>query len=295
MQAVDSGIVIIGCGDIGTRLAAYWLGCQTPVWALARTADSAHRLQSLGLRVVRGDLDNPTSLHALASTTLTGKTLYYLAPPPGEGEGDGRMQNFLQSLSHDNQPAQIIYMGTSGVYGDSQGAWVDELSPLHPDTSRACRRLAAEQALREAAQRLGFALTLLRVGGIYGPGRLPEARLRKGLPVLREEECGFSNRIHVEDLLAISVAAARQPTPGCRVFNVSDGQPGTMTGYFLAVAERLGLPPPPQISMDEAREQLSPAMLSYLGESRRMDSRKVWQELGLVPRFPHLAEGLREL
>lgn len=292
---MNAGILIIGCGKVGSRLAQGWIQAAVPVWALARSGDSAKNLQSLGVQVIRGDLDDAGELLALADLPLENMTLYYLAPPPGEGEGDPRMLHFLQALEQGNVPEQIIYMGTSGVYGDSAGEWVDEQSPLHPETSRARRRLAAEQALRAGATRLGFSLTLLRVGGIYGPGRLPEARLRKGLPVLRESECGYSNRIHLDDLLTICVACAEQPAEGVRVFNVSDGRPGNMTEYFLAVADRLGLQRPPQISMAEAAEQLSPAMLSYLGESRRMDSRKVWRELGLEPRYPDLASGLAEI
>ncbi|MBE0509811.1 MAG: SDR family oxidoreductase [Chromatiales bacterium] len=292
-------IIIIGCGDVGTRLARRWRTAGVDVAALFRSAlrsgDRQQQLQSQGIAILHADLDQPETLAPLQAPGLHGRVLYYLAPPPGEGERDSRIEHFLACLGKDNCPQQLIYMGTSGVYGDSGGAWVDEECPTQPQTGRAIRRLAAETALRQASQELGFSLTLLRVGGIYGPGRLPEARLRQGLPVLRETECGYSNRIHVDDLLGICIAAAEHPQPGQRVFNVSDGKPGNMTEYFLAVAQALGLPPPPQLSLAEARQQLSPAMLSYLGESRRMDSRKVLRELAYQLRYPDLASGLRDI
>jgi nucleoside-diphosphate-sugar epimerase len=288
-------IIIIGCGDVGTRLARQWRLAGAPVAALLRSADRQQQLQAGGITTLNADLDRPECLGLLAAPRLHRRVVYYLAPPPGEGEGDSRIEHFLACLGADNCPQQLIYMGTSGVYGDSEGGWVDEESPTVPQTGRAIRRLAAETALRQASKTLGFALTLLRVGGIYGPGRLPEARLRQGLPVLREAECGYSNRIHVDDLVGICIAAAEQPQPGQRVFNVSDGRPGNMTEYFLAVAQALGLPPPPQLSLAEAREQLSAAMLSYLGESRRMESRKVLRELNYSLQYPDLASGLRAI
>lgn len=291
---MTSEILFIGCGDIGRRLAQQWLERGYRPVALARSGDSAARLQSLGIEVVHGDLDQPDSLHCL-DEHLHGRVVYYLAPPPAQGDGDSRIAHFLAHLDASRCPAQVIYMGTSGVYGDVDGAWVDEHSPTQPQTARARRRLAAEDALREVATQRGFPLTLLRVGGIYGPGRLPEMRLRQGLPLLREEACGYSNRIHLADLLAICIAAAEQPGKGCRIFNVSDGHPGNMTQYFLAVADALGLPHPPQLSLAEAKKVLSPAMLSYLGESRRMNSSKVLRELDLALQYPDLESGLSEI
>ena len=288
-------IVIIGCGDIGQRLARLWQARAQSVVALVRSAARARELAAQGLEVVRGDLDQPDSLHALASAIAPGALIYYLAPPPAEGETDPRVIHFIEALKRAPPVGQIVYLGTSGVYGDSDGAWVDELSPTRPQTARARRRLAAEQALQRAAEELGLGLTLLRVGGIYGPGRLPEARLRKGLPLLREAECGYSNRIHLVDLLQVCLACAERPAEGVRIFNVSDNQPGNMTAYFLAVADALAIPHPEQLSLAEAQQRLSPAMLSYLGESRRLDSRKLQRELGVRLQYPDLASGLRDL
>lgn len=283
-----TGVFIVGCGDVGSRVARLWRQRGLPVRALARSQGSGERLRGHGIEPVNGDLDSPESL---ADYALAGHALYYLAPPAEGGDDDPRMAAFVAALARQPLPAVVVYLSTSGVYGDKQGAWVDEESPPDPQTARARRRLAAENTLRAWGRRCGVAVVVLRVGGIYGPGRLPLERLQQGLPVLREAECGYTNRIHADDLATIGVAAAERGRAD-RIYNVSDGRNGTMTEYFKAVAARLGLPPPPEITFAEAQQQLSPAMLSYLTESRRLCNRRMLDELGVTLRYPDLARGL---
>jgi len=278
-------IFIIGCGDIGLRVARLWQARGGTVQALARSDEAAARLVSAGVLPVRGDLDEPASLLSLP---LDGATVYYFAPPPGQGDGDARMRAFVAA---GRRPARVVYISTSGVYGNRAGAWVDEDTLPAPATDRARRRLDAETVLRAWGRKSGVKVNILRVGGIYGPGRWPLERLRAGTPVLREEECGYTNRIHADDLAAICVAAAERGGDD-RIYNVSDGSNGTMTQYFYAVADRFGLPRPPALPMAEAMQQLSPAMLSYLTESRRMDNRRLLNELEVTLRYPDLAAGL---
>ncbi len=278
-------IFIVGCGDIGLRVARLWREHGVPVAALARSAESAARLAAAGINAVPGDLDRPDSLAALP---LGEAVVYYFAPPATQGTGDLRMRAFAASAP---RPLRVVYISTSGVYGDHGGDWVDEETPPNPTTERAQRRFDAEETLRAWGRENKVPVVILRVGGIYGPGRWPLERLRKGTPVLREEECGYTNRIHADDLAAICVAAAERGGAD-RVYNVSDGRNGTMTEYFYAVADRFGIPRPPALTMAEAREQLSPAMLSYLTESRRMDNRRLLGELGVTLQYPDLAAGL---
>jgi len=285
------GIFIVGCGDIGGRVARLWRLRGLSVRALARSKASAERLRSQGIEPVSGDLDQAESLPQL---TIDGQALYYFAPPADGGDDDPRMVNFLHALQQQPLPEVVVYLSTSGVYGDRKGAWVDEVTPPQPQTVRAKRRLAAETALREWGRAHGVEVVILRVGGIYGPGRLPITRLQKGLPVLNEAESGYTNRIHAEDLAAICVAAAERGGPD-RIYNVSDGQSGTMTQYFKAVAERLGMPQPHEISFSEAQQQLSPAMLSYLTESRRMRNQRMLEELEITLSYPDLASGMADL
>lgn len=276
--------LIIGCGDIGRRVAALCQARGAAVSALTRNPDT---LAAYGVTAYVGDLDQPAALPSLPSA---GAALFYFAPPPADGIDEPRLRNFLHHIAG-AAPAKLIYISTSGVYGDCGGAWVSERTPARPGTDRARRRYAAELLLRDWERENGVPAVILRVGGIYGPGRLPLERLRRGAPVLRKEDCGHTNRIHADDLAAVCLAAAEHGTAGA-LYNVSDGHPSSMTDYFNQVAARWGLPPPPEIGMAEARERLSAEMMSYLNESRRMDNRKMLVELGVRLRYPTLADGL---
>ncbi|MEO5702407.1 MAG: SDR family oxidoreductase [Gammaproteobacteria bacterium] len=285
---MSNSVLIIGCGDIGQRAAALHLQHGERVSGMTRNQDRIARLETLGIATLTGDLDNPRMLSALP----TGHALvYYFAPPPDAGNTDPRMVNFISTLHPEQAPLKVIYLSTSGVYGDCLGAWVTEDTPPHPQTPRAQARLGAETALREWSLHSGTPVVILRVGGIYGPGRLPIARIREGLPVVRIEDCPYTNRIHADDLARICVAAAERGKAGA-IYNVCDGESSTMTHYFNAVADLLQLPRPPQISMAEAQWKLSPGMLSYLNESRRMDNRRMIEELGVTLRYPNLQAGL---
>lgn len=284
-------VFIAGCGDIGLRVARLWRAKGVPVAALARSGASVLRLRAAGIVAVAGNLDLPVSLRGLR---LEGQLVYYFAPPPLEGEGDPRVDAFVDALTLTGRPARIVYISTCGVYGDCGGALVDETAPVAPRTARARRRLAAEERLRAYGRAHGVPVVILRVGGIYGPGRLPVEHLREGRPVLHPDEARPSNRIHADDLAAVCVAAAERGRADA-VYNVCDGQDSTMTDYFFAVADALGLPRPPTVSLAEAEAVLSPAMLSYLTESRRLDNRRMREELGVVLQYPDLAAGLRGL
>lgn len=284
-------VLIIGCGDIGVRVARLEQARGRRVAGLVRSAAGAARLRGFGIVPVPGDLDDRDTLLNLPSA---GKLIYYFAPPPGGGPWDTRMRNVCAAVGADAAPAKVVYISTSGVYGDCGGAWVTEETPVNAQTSRARRRLDAETTLTDWGRQLGVPVVILRVTGIYGPGRLPLARLREGHPVLREEESPPTNRIHADDLAAVCTAAADRAGDG-EIFNVSDGQPGTMTGYFSVAAAMLGLPRPPEVTMAEARQVMTPMMLSYLTESRRMDNRRMMERLGVALRYPDLESGLRNV
>jgi hypothetical protein len=282
-------LLIAGCGDIGRRVARLAAAAQVPTAALVRSEAMAAQLQQQGLTVQLGDLDGIRPISGLASA---GSTVLYLVPPPGGGQLDPRVRVFCGSIEPGEEPEKVVYLSTSGVYGDCGGAVVTEETPTNPQTSRAQRRLDAESILRAWTRHRGIALVILRVTGIYGPGRLPLQRLRQGHPVLREDQAPFTNRIHADDLAQVCWAAAQKGADG-DIFNVSDGQPGTMTEYFNAVADAAGLPRPPQVSLEEARQVMTPTMLSYLEESRRMDNGRMLKKLGVQLQFADLTTGIR--
>jgi nucleoside-diphosphate-sugar epimerase len=132
---------------------------------------------------------------------------------------------------------------------------------------------------------------ILRVSGIYGPGRLPLMQISQGQPLLREDESGPSNRIHADDLAHICCSAAEKGRDG-EIFNVSDGNPSSMTAYFNACADQLGYPRQPQVTMEEARQVMSPLMFSYVSESRVIDNCRMLERLGVSLQYPTIAEGL---
>lgn len=281
-------LFIVGCGYVGMAVAQRERGRGAQVRALARSSTAAERLQAAGIEAVVGDLDDPDSLQALR---LVGACVYYFAPPPSMGIGDPRLDAFLEALRPHTGPSRLVLISTTGVYGDCGGQWIDEQRPPNPQTERARRRLAAERALQAWGEQMNVPIVILRVAGIYGPNRLPIERLRRGLPVLCERESPWSNRVHVDDLVSACLAAADCDRPG-RLYNISDGHPTTMTDYFNQVADTLRLPRPPQVSLEQAKNVLSPEMLSYLSESRRLDNSRMRTELGVALRYPTLAAGL---
>ena len=281
-------IYIIGCGDIGLRVASRWQARGASVHALARSAASTTALQARGIAVLNGDLDQPEKLPPPAAHSR----VYFFAPPPPRGVTDPRMRNFLDAIPNDSLPERVVYISTSGVYGDVRGAWVTEDAPVNPTVDRSRRRLDAEQTLQTWAACTGVPVVILRVPGIYGPGRMPVEIVKSGRPILNEAESLYTNRIHADDLANICVVAGESHRPP-GIYNVSDGHPGSMAQYFKAVADLLGVPRPPEVGMDEAKRVLSEELMSYLTESRRVDNSKMLRDLGVVLQFPTLVDGLR--
>ena len=270
---------------MGQRLAAE-LAAEAKINGLVKTQQTAQQLKVQGIEPLIMDLDRP-----LPPPPCGWRRIYYFAPPPGQGSGDSRMTHFLRMLGDGDQGIRLVYLGTTGVYGDCAGAWVDENHPADPTADRALRRHDAEQQLRRWRAKTGNQVIFLRVAGIYGPGKLPLDRLRQRKPMIAAADAPWTNRIHVDDLVQICRVAMERGRDG-EIYNVSDGQPGNMADYFNQVADAAGLPRPPLISPAEASGQLSAGLRSYLAESRRIDNRKLLKELGIELKFPTLKQGL---
>jgi nucleoside-diphosphate-sugar epimerase len=184
----------------------------------------------------------------------------------------------------------LLYVSTTGVYGDAAGRRVTEDTPVAPTTDRARRRVAAEGLASRWCERHGIRCVILRVPGIYGPGRLPLDRLRRGEPALRPEDAGPGNRIHVDDLASACAAGLERPVTG--IFNVTDGDPSSTTVFLQSTAELAGLPPPPLVPLAEAGARIAPGMLSFLVESRLVDNRRMREVLGVEPAYGRCADGI---
>jgi len=279
--------LIIGFGDIGHRVAKLELALGHSVTALIRDKSKINAAKDFGVTTLLADLDRPESL---AQLPLDDSRIYYFAPPSTTGTHDSRMTNWLSSIGA-SKPAIIIYISTTGVYGHCHGEWVDEERPPNPTADRAKRRLNAEMQLTEWGTQHTVPVVRLRVPGIYHPDKLPMASLQQSKPILRSSDAPYSNRIHADDLAQICIAAADRGKAG-EVYNVADNDSCTMSEYFIKIADAFNLPRPQEISWREAEQQLSPGMLSYLKESRRINNKKMLNELKVELQYPTLADGL---
>lgn len=282
-------ILIVGSGDVARR-ALPWLVRRFRVFALVRQPEAAAELRALGAVPVAGDLDDRRSLRRLAGIA---DAVLHFAPPPQTGEGDPRMARLLAALAgRSSLPQGVVYISTTGVYGDCAAVRVDETRPCRAQTARGRRRVDAERRLRAFGRRNRVRVALLRAPGIYAADRLPLERLRRGDPVLAADEDVHTNHIHAEDLARIACLALFRAGPG-RAYNASDDSGLRMGEYFDAVAERFGLARPPRMARAEIVRHLSPLALSFMSESRRLDNRRLKRELRLHLRYPTVADGLR--
>ncbi len=280
----------MGCGDVGLRVA-HALPPRVRLLALTSSSQREPVLRAQGITPLGGNLDFAHSLQRLAGLATR---VLHLAPPASEGWEDRRTMHLMQALRKRSLPAALVYGSTSGVYGDCQGAWVDETRRASADTPRARRRLDAEQRVRFFGRSTGVTASVLRIPGIYAPDRdggTPRARLLKGTPVLRAEEDVYTNHIHADDLARACLRAMWGGKPQ-RIYNISDDTILKMGDYFDLAADLYGLARPPRVSREGARAQLPLMLLSFMQESRRLVNTRLKTELCLRLRYPTVSRGL---
>jgi nucleoside-diphosphate-sugar epimerase len=276
--------LVFGCGYLGLRVALGWRERGHRVFAVTRSAERAKKFASLGLTPVIADVTNPASLRALP----TAETVLYAVGYDRSG-GQTIAQVYVEGLANvlaalANDAERIVYISSTGVYGQSHGEWVDENSPCLPvrEGGEAC--LAAERQLQNHP--LGRRVAILRLGGIYGPGRIPRrSELEAGRPILAPAE-GFLNLIHVDDAAKIvRLADARAGLP-C-LYNVTDGQPVLRKDYFDELTRLAGAPAPrfekPPPSDPRAERAVS---------DKRVSNDKLLAELQPAFAFPSYRDGL---
>jgi nucleoside-diphosphate-sugar epimerase len=280
----EESVTIVGCGYVGRRLAKLLQQEGRGVLGLVHSDSSLRTLLSAGVPAALIDLDRPAG-----PRPGEGDYYVYMVPPPPAGDTDPRIKAWLESLTR--APRRVVYLSTTAVYGDRAGAEVTECSETRPSSDRGRRRLNAERALLEYGARSGASVRILRVPGIYGPGRLPLGRIADGQPIPAVSSTGPGNRIHVDDLAGACLAALGYGGP-TEIFNVGDGEHASMGEYFMRVARLAGLPSPPQLPLAELLELVSPAMREFLAESRRVDTSLMRSELGYRPSYEDLDSGI---
>jgi nucleoside-diphosphate-sugar epimerase len=287
-------LLIVGCGDVGQRVLKLLHAGAQARWKLLALTSSPQRmpeLRALGATPLLGDLDKPATLGRLGGLA---DAVLHLAPPPGSGAIDTRTRALLQALARGGRVQRLVYGSTTGVYGDCGGALFDETRAVNAATDRARRRVDAEARLRWYGRATGVCVSVLRIPGIYAgdrPGGHPRERLMRGTPALVAPDDVFTNHIHADDLARACVAALFRGAPQ-RVVHASDDSDLQMGAYFDLAADLCGLPRPPRITREEARTQLSPMLLSFMSESRRLMNQRLKGELRLQLRYPTVREGL---
>ena len=317
-------LLIVGCGDVGLRFLRQnqrlIQAGRLRVFVLTSSATRIPALRALGAVPLLGNLDDAASLQCLRGLA---ERVLYLAPPPAHTAAatpqhryqkmslsgrffglnrqkhaentllDPRSLALQRSLRRGQEPQQVVYASTSGVYGDCAGAWIDETQPLAPQTDRAARRVGAEGIWRGS----GLPISILRIPGIYALDRqdgTPATRLQKGTPVLAAADDVYTNHIHADDLARACRLALWRGKPQ-RTYHVSDDSQLKMGDYFDLAADLLALPRPPRLARAALAQVLSPVQMSFLRESRRLRNTRIKTELGLRLTYPSPAAGLRAL
>jgi nucleoside-diphosphate-sugar epimerase len=278
-------LLIVGCGDVGMRVLPLVRG-RWRVFALTSQPERRAELRAAGAVPIVADLDHPASLGRLRGLA---DWVLHLAPPQPEGLDDRRTRHLVAALG---PAARLAYVSTSGVYGDCGGELVRESRPVAPKNGRAWRRVDAERVLRAWALVNGARLAILRAPGIYAAERLPLKRLELGTPALRQEEDVYTNHIHADDLARIAVQALFRARGG-RVLHAVDDTRMKMADYFDAVADAYGMARPPRLPRAALQEVVTPTLLSYMSESRRLDNTRLKRELRMRLRYPDVEAALR--
>ncbi|MBV6656945.1 MAG: NAD-dependent epimerase/dehydratase family protein [Devosiaceae bacterium] len=277
-------LVIVGYGYSSRAIHAAVQGETETVTVTTTKADKADALQAEGLRAAVFDGTEPST--ALAEALGTATHLLMSAAP--DAEGDPLLHHHALADAPNLQWAG--YLSTVGVYGDAQGGWVDEASPAAPRSARSKARLVAEQAWRTQAERCGVALTILRLAGIYGPGRSPLDRIRAGTSRRIIKAGQVFNRIHVDDIARLGAGAMRAQTDG--VLNGADDEPAPPQTVIEHAASLLGVEPPPALDFETA--DLTPMARSFYGENKRVSNARAKELFGPFT-HPTYREGLAAL
>ena len=276
-------MLFFGFGFSAEALARRLNPVEWTVTGTSRLLEGAAKISALGFRGVKFD----------ALSEVPDDVTHIVSSVPPDAGGDPVLRHFGDSLVQRASSLQwVAYLSTTGVYGDHGGGWVDEQTPLTPNTERGHRRKAAEEAWLDLHKHHGMPVHLFRLAGIYGPGRNALESVRDGTAkrVIREGQ--IFSRIHVDDIAGILAASMNKPNPG-RAYNVADNEACPPQDVITYAAELLGVAPPPEVPFEQA--ELSPMARSFYMDSKRVSNARVRDELGYEFRYPDYRVGLRSL
>lgn len=249
----------------------------------AKAADLAR--QGLTVRIFEGATGD-----AAVATDLRGVEALLVSVPPGER--DPVLEHFGEPIAAAPSLRSIVYLSSIGVYGDHDGGWVDEATLPRPVSARSRERVDAEAAWAAFGRSHGKSVHLLRLGGIYGPGRSGIDNLRRGTARRLVKRGQVFNRIHVEDI-ARAIEAAFGHSAAGGAWNVTDDLPAPPQDVVAYAAEVIGMEPPPEIDFESA--DLTPMARSFYSENKRVDNARLKRDLGVRLAYPTYREGLKAL
>ena len=284
--------LIIGCGYLGSRVAQLFRSdkedTEQTIYAMTRDHDHAEQFKEQGLAPIIADVTDPASLKSLSAANIAVDTLV-VAVGYDRNAGLSIHDTYVRGLEHvlaaiSPDTGRVVYVSSTGVYGQDDGSLIDEDSPCHPvrEGGKAC--LAAEERLR--SHPLGQNSVVLRLAGIYGPGRIPRSAQSSSNEPLPVDPETYLNLIHVDDAAAAVLSAARLPhSPTSRLYCVSDGQPLTRGDYFDELARQQGTPPPKYAAPGESMKDRSAG-------DKRISNAKMLSDLDITLKYPTWAQGL---
>lgn len=250
-------------------------------WRVIGTTREPERMPALRAQGVEALLWPCDIGPALADAT------HILASAAPDGSGDPFLHAARDQIMV-ARPEWVGYLSTTAVYGDHQGGWVDENTPVNPQSGRAVARVLAERQWLAT----GLPVQVFRLAGIYGPGRGPFEKVRDGSARRVIKANQVFSRIHVEDIAATLLGSIRHPDPGA-IYNVCDDNPAPPEDVLSYAAALLGLPEPPTVRFEDAK--MTPLQISFYSESKRVRNEKIKRELGVALNYPTYQAGLQGL
>lgn len=279
-----------GLGYSATRLARGLIADGWTVAGTCRSSDYRDELAAKGIEAFVFDRDRPL---AEPGKALLGATHLLSSVPPGKN-GDPVLNRHRDDIQAMQGLQWVGYLSSTGVYGDAGGARVDETSPVNPSSDRGHRRAKAEAAWLALQANQGLPIHVFRLAGIYGPGRSALDQVRAGRARRIEKPGHMFSRIHVDDIAVVLRASIARPNPGA-VYNVCDDEAASPSDVNAFACELMGQEPPPVIPFDVARKEMSPMGLSFWRDNRRVDNRRIKDDLGVILTYPDYRVGLNAI